>query len=247
MAFLFQVEVTKDDVAEPAHRAIPSKIAAANSLLFTAIIKGDLEGVKYALSNGAEIEMRQREKFVESYPPLSFTPLLYAAWKGYEDVTKFLIEKGADIHALLNEDGNSLLDLAAGGGHANVIRLLLENGAKDEAKDGWALRSAVYGSHFDAAKVLIDAGASLEARDMVISRTTLMLAVIGDNKKSGIDLDIVKLLIESGADVNAKDKGGTSVLQLANQFLSYAKEASDHVYTEQLQQVIELLKQHGAE
>ena len=62
------------------------------------------------------------------------TPLHYAAEFGHIKVTKFLIEKGANIE-VKNEDGNTPLHEAVDGGHFEVVKYLIEKGAQLDAKN----------------------------------------------------------------------------------------------------------------
>lgn len=52
-----------------------------------------------------------------------YTPLHYAARRGYYNVVDLLLEKGADINAK-TEDGRTALDCARAANHADVVELL---------------------------------------------------------------------------------------------------------------------------
>jgi ankyrin repeat protein len=59
------------------------------------------------------------------------TPLHCAAWKGYPDVVKLLLDRGADMH-LENENthwGGTPLHAAAHGGQKAVAEVLIAHGA----------------------------------------------------------------------------------------------------------------------
>lgn len=51
------------------------------------------------------------------------TPLMYAAYNGYPQVVKLLLEHGADLTATNNE-GHTALSLALGVGNKNVQRVI---------------------------------------------------------------------------------------------------------------------------
>ena len=62
------------------------------SLLDEAIVTGDLELVRYLVDEkGMDVNMTKRKS--------GFTPLMQAASYGYTDIVRYLLEKGADIHA----------------------------------------------------------------------------------------------------------------------------------------------------
>ncbi len=62
------------------------------------------------------------------------TALMGAAFKGYTDMLQFLLENGADIQAV-NQQQSTALIFAATYADAKTVRLLLENGADPWARD----------------------------------------------------------------------------------------------------------------
>jgi ankyrin repeat protein len=89
---------------------------------------------------------------------------------------------------------------ATGNNHADMLKLLIDNGADVNAKDKdgrTALLTAATWNYINIAKMLIDNGANINAKDKD-GKTALMLAAIINNK------DMVKMLIDRGADINAK-------------------------------------------
>ncbi|KAH7117332.1 hypothetical protein EDB81DRAFT_243041 [Dactylonectria macrodidyma] len=95
------------------------------------------------------------------------------------------------------------LMLASYYGHRAVVKLLLEKGAKIEAKDSGHGRTpllwAAVNGHEDIVKLLLEKGADVEAKDSEDGQTPLSWAAENGHE------DIVKLLLEKGADVEAKD------------------------------------------
>ena len=69
--------------------------------------------------------IEEEEKKIEECDKFQMTPLHYAAEFGHIKVTKFLIEKGANIE-VKNEDGNTPLHEAVDGGHFEVVKYLIE-------------------------------------------------------------------------------------------------------------------------
>ena len=78
--------------------------------------------------------IEEEEKKIEECDKFQMTPLHYAAEFGHIKVTKFLIEKGANIE-VENEDGNTPLHEAVDGGHFEVVKYLIEKGAQLDAKN----------------------------------------------------------------------------------------------------------------
>lgn len=84
-----------------------------------------------------------------------------------------------------------------------MLKLLLDNGADTEVKDGsgrTALSHAAVSGRPDVAACLLDRGADLEAMDNT-GKTPLVTAV-----KSG-KVDVVRLFLRRGANIDARVKG----------------------------------------
>lgn len=56
------------------------------------------------------------------------TPLSTAAWNEHGEMTKMLLDKGADVNAQGGEYGNAL-QAASAGGHEQVVKMLRAAGA----------------------------------------------------------------------------------------------------------------------
>ena len=63
-----------------------------------------------------------------------YTAVMDAVWRGNEKITKFLIEKGADLNTI-NKEGQNNLILAVGANRESLVKLLVENGADPDVKD----------------------------------------------------------------------------------------------------------------
>lgn len=135
------------------------------------------------------------------------------------DELKALIDKGADIHAK-NKNGDSAVTLAVRYGHADVLQVLIKNGADIEAThQGLApLMHAVENGHADALRILIESGADIEAmhessflRTSInkVATNALMLAT----KKAHVDC--MRILLEGGASTEVRDEDGITPLMFA--------------------------------
>lgn len=122
------------------------------------------------------------------------------------------LARGADVNA---EDVNKLTPVyfAAAGGHADILRLLLDRGGNADAGtpgegQGSALTVAVYFGHNDCAKLLMERGARHDLTDYD-GRTPLHLAV--DKANSVLFMD----MIDRGVQVNSQNRSGNSPLHEA--------------------------------
>ena len=85
-------------------------------------------------------------------------PLRWAAANGQLSTVKFLLDQGADIHAI---DDMAFL-LACQNGHFLVAKLLVSRGANIHARNNSALREAVKKKNYDLIAFLLDMGASVD-------------------------------------------------------------------------------------
>ncbi|CZR58258.1 uncharacterized protein PAC_08149 [Phialocephala subalpina] len=106
---------------------------------------------------------------------------------------------------------DSWLFRAAKEGQQAVVRLLLENGAELETKDGYSqtpLSWAARKGHEAVVKLLLDKGAELETKDGY-SQTPLSWAARNGHEA------IVKLLLDKGAELETKDRYSQTPLSWA--------------------------------
>ncbi|KAH9032809.1 hypothetical protein EDB85DRAFT_1181333 [Lactarius pseudohatsudake] len=129
------------------------------------------------------------------------TPLFAASWDGFIDVTRWLLDHGADPNSQLDGHDHWLghwtpIHAAADDGHLEVVRLLLDRGANAEAKtkDGRTpLHLASSEGKAETVRLLLDRGASADAQDKE-GRTPFQVA---SGKGKGKDA-VVKMLTEHG-------------------------------------------------
>ncbi|MDD5454971.1 MAG: ankyrin repeat domain-containing protein [Candidatus Ratteibacteria bacterium] len=220
--------------------------ADINEEFLKALTGGNKEQVRTLLDKGADINTKDKIS--------GDTALMWAALVGRIDIVKFLIDNGADVNIKNNVGNTALMEAALNTPvylaismvkdtnmedeilgdtrimafqkvYADIVKLLIENGADINAKDNkgnTALMMASITGQTDTVKLLIDKGTDVNAKNNN-GITALMLA-------SGTNT--VKLLIEKGADVNIKANDSYTALKIAS-------ERGDTA-------IIELLKQAGA-
>ncbi|KAF5353782.1 hypothetical protein D9758_010620 [Tetrapyrgos nigripes] len=97
---------------------------------------------------------------------------------------------------------------AAENGYFHIVKVLVDNGADVNAREGYhgcALQAAAYRGKLDVVKYLVEKGADVNAKG---GQYGFALQAAAYREK----LDVVKYLVEKGADVNAK--GGEIVFAL---------------------------------
>ena len=143
-------------------------------------------------------------------------PLLFEQLMNREspETIKALLEKGVDVNEKNIVALNIFTPLFCAiafyfGPEANIIKLLVEFGAKVDARNARGstpLIFAVAQRNLEAIKILIELGADINAKN-AIGNTPLICATI-----TNASSEIIKTLIDFGADVNAKnDKGKTAL------------------------------------
>ncbi|MCJ1316835.1 hypothetical protein MMC15_002156 [Xylographa vitiligo] len=149
------------------------------------------------------------------------TPLYYAAssredlnrTENGENITKFLLELGADPN-LLNKEGRGPLHEAALHNHTKTLKLLLKHGADPTTADqlGYTpLLSAIKYKSRDTASILLDMNISDPAKRKSYLQSTLVFAA-----RNG-DRDTILSILEKGLDIdiNCVDWKGKTPLLLA--------------------------------
>ena len=129
-----------------------------------------------------------------------------------EEVKQF-IQEGADVNAVKDvgyKYRTLLMSVAEYNPNPEILRLLIENGAKVNAVDRYGQTSlmlaAMYRSNPEFLMVLLENGADVNGGDEY-GWTPLMLAA-GYNSNA----NVLRLLIENGADVSIRNKWGRRAL-----------------------------------
>jgi len=181
--------------------------------LYRATIRADIEAVKKALAEGADIN-RQSEN---GYTALMWA-CTYSSKPEYAEVAKFLISAGADLNIGANDGTTALLDAAESS--EEVTRLLIEKGAEIKAlrNDGRGIfNSVVFGIlmenvDIEFAEFILSKGA--DVNESATSGDVKGWAAIHYAVANGNE-DLIKFLVNNGTDVNAKTANGITPLSLA--------------------------------
>lgn len=107
-----------------------------DSILLLAVKNDDLKMVIKFISHGAHIDQSKA--------------LIIASEKGYLNIVKFLIDRGANVNV---ENGLPLIR-SSKNGHFNVVKFLIEKGANIHARDGEAYKQSYINKHYDIARFL---------------------------------------------------------------------------------------------
>lgn len=195
-----------------------------NDDLHRAASKGNLAGVNAALSGGADINSTDRGMTALSLSanqghieitrlllqkgadPNRGYPIIIASARGYLEIVKLLVSKGADIKAT---DENGMTALYWSKDHPEVQAYLYEQAiaAKESVTP---LMMAAKKGDIEGVQQRLAAGDDLNLTD-VRGETALYKACAASH------IDVVKLLIKAKADVNiaTKDGGETPVVAAA--------------------------------
>ena len=116
-------DVTENN--ESVETTVSSSVEEPTIDLISAVICDDLEAVNQHIAYGSEINVQDGT--------FSNTPLNFAGIYGLTDIANALIDAGADLN-LINDDNFTPLCNAAAWGHTSVVTILLDAGADLSAK-----------------------------------------------------------------------------------------------------------------
>ncbi|MBA3916128.1 MAG: ankyrin repeat domain-containing protein [Acidobacteriales bacterium] len=144
----------------------------ADRQLWMATFNGQLDQVKSAIAQGADVNFRGKG---------GVSPIVVAARNGYLEIVQYLVEHGATIDQRDNVREKSALLAAAFKGHSDISAYLIEHGAdvNAQAVNGWTpLHDAAFIGDFKTVKMLVDHGARLDIKNQN-GRTALQTAEQG--------------------------------------------------------------------
>ena len=132
-----------------------------NYLVFTGLHWAARFGLYEAAKRYLRIEGRDAVHTINAQASHGRQSLLYAAEHGHYEMTKLLLDKGAEVNAQAGYYCNALY-AASARGHEAIVKLLLDKGAEVDAKGGEygnALQAASAQGHKAIVKLLLDKGA----------------------------------------------------------------------------------------
>jgi ankyrin repeat protein len=220
----------------PRVRSPASQKLRLQSLLFSAVRKGDVPRAISLLEEGADIHSQDFKGgspfsvaihdnvngiamiLLEMYPESLFfqdddgeTPLHVASMCGHNDLVEWLLEKGAD-HTIYNNSNNTPLHLAATNDHTTILQRLIAAGADLEARpeDGFnPLMLACRNGNDSTVRALLEAGADLYAVDENATASIHLCATHGHRST-------LEILLDYGANIESMNEDLETPLMLAS-------------------------------
>lgn len=168
--------------------------------LTSAAASGHLPVVRLLVDYGAEFGRLDRS---------GWCAMSHAAFRGRLEVVRFLSVDEEAVSRRINNDGCTVLHLAADGGHIDVVKFLVERGADLAAIDMEGRTPLVCAIKHDLSSLrLVETLLSYEITLGIATDRDLALTKAVETRNA----DIIKLLLENGADVNHKGKDGLTPL-----------------------------------
>lgn len=175
-----------------------SEPLSLETCLLSAIMHGDIKGIKYFLELGADIECIDEE---------GRTPLYWASYYGQTQAALLLMEYGANVNSMTHTCATPLF-IAALMGHTETVLALCDKGATVEVRetDGsmTPLFAAALNGHTEVVLALCERGADIESSDCIGVSPLFMAAAQGHK-------ETVLALATRGADIHAVDDNGWNI------------------------------------
>ena len=145
-----------------------------------------------------------------------FVPLIHCLCKRKEvfgeEMIRLAIAHKADIHSFAYHEKKSLLQSAAHYGNTWFVKYLIEQGLDvnyEDAKGQNVLYEAIDGFHgtIETVQCLLDNGANKQDLFKLYDGHLIL-----ENLQSSNKIDLLNYLVSLGVDINATNKGGTSII-----------------------------------
>ena len=182
---------------------VDAKDADGKTALCWTVPENQVAVARVLLANGADVNAKGNGN----------TLLLTALWHGYDEMATLFAGAGAWSDVQHSVTGETPLEMAAYMGFADVVKVLLNQGADVNAttttgRKRSAMHRGVWSGSSDVVALLIGHGADLEVRG--IHGETPLHAAAGER-----DPNIARLVIEQGVSLNEKDERGQTPLDWA--------------------------------
>lgn len=146
----FASHIAKDDAPvcqlfRDAGMSLNSRDGTGTPMLCVAARKDRQSMVQWLIDNGADINAVSEDR--------GYSPTMDAVWRSNTEITKLLVEHGANLN-FISKEGQSVLVLAVGNGNAEICSLLIEHGADPNVKDQMGMSAREYASLFKKPAVL---------------------------------------------------------------------------------------------
>ncbi len=105
----------------------------------------NIEAVKWLVSCGARLDSVSKDR--------GYTAIMDAVWRGNAEMTKFFIAQGAELDTI-SKEGQTMLILAVGADKTEIVKMLAENGANPDIKDGMGMSAYEYAKLFRKTEIL---------------------------------------------------------------------------------------------
>jgi len=175
-------------------------------MLLESASTGDVATLRKAISNGAELELRDDR---------GRTALLLAVRADAVEAARMLIEAGADVNAKDDIDDTPFL-YAGAEGRNEILRLILATGKANLADTnrygGTALIPAAHHGHPETVRILLETAIDIDHVNNLGWTALLEAVILGDG--GPVYQEIVGLLVDAGAR-NIPDREGRTPLDHA--------------------------------
>lgn len=146
--FAFYIEKSKDKICKLYIEAGMSANAVdseGSPMLNIAVRSDNFAAVKWLVSCGANINCVSKDR--------GYTPIMDSVWRGNLEMTKYFIEKGAELNTI-SKEGQTMLILAVGSEKTDIVKLLAENGADPDIQDEMGMSAYGYAKLFKKEEIV---------------------------------------------------------------------------------------------
>ena len=172
--------------------------SALTGELFDYIKKQNNSGAIQAIQKGAD---------VNAIDDKGISPLLYVCGFSNVELAQALLNNGANIDASVSKEGDNCLMLASCMGCLDIVKMLLNAGAKKNEKNKKGINALMYAcksGHALVVQELIKSGIDKSATDNEGSSALVIASGYGRT-------NVVEILLGEGFDIDSTDKYGENV------------------------------------